>query len=77
MNQKHIFFPWPGIFQSPFFAPKFSLPTYSPPSYLPHLISHSFHLQSTRELSSLSSIELQKDVDTRFDEGGEFNVEGM
>jgi len=55
-------------------------PTYFPPSYLPppfyltHLISCSLHLQSLEELMSL---EFRGDVDTRLEEGGELNVEGI
>jgi len=48
-----------------------------PPSYLPHLISCSLHLQSLKEFMSLSSIEFRGNVDTRLEEGGEFNVEGI
>jgi hypothetical protein len=59
MNQKTHPLPLPWDFSAPFFAPKFSPSTYLPPlSYLPHFISHSLHLQSSGELSSLSSIEL-------------------
>jgi hypothetical protein len=76
MNKKHILFPCPGIF-CPFFCPKI-FPSYlPPPSYLPHFISRSLHFQSSEELSSLSSTELRGDVDTRLEEGGELNVEGM
>jgi len=59
--------PLPRDFSGPFSAPKFSLPTYFPPSYLPplsylpHLISCSFHLQSSGKLLSLSSIEFRRD----------------
>jgi len=55
MNQKTHPLPVPKDFLGPFSAPKFSPPTYFPPSYLPHLISRSLHLQSSRELLSLSS----------------------
>jgi len=63
--------PLPRDFSVPLLCPKIF------PSYLPHLISRSLHLQSSGELLNLSSIELWKDVNTRLDEGGEFNVEGM
>jgi len=70
--------PVPRDFSALFFAPKFSkLPTPPPPYYFPHLISHSLHLQSSGELPSLNSIKLQGDVDTRLEEGGELNIEGM
>ncbi len=37
MNQKHILFPYLGIFSAPFSVPKFSLSTYFPPlTYLPY-----------------------------------------
>jgi len=81
MNQKHILFPCPGIFQLPSLPQNFPLLPTSPPSYLPppsylrHLISHSLHLQSSRELLSLSSTKLRQDVDTRLEEGAELNVE--
>jgi len=88
---KLILLPCPGIFQPSkthplalprdfsalFSASKFSPPTYFPPSYLPHLISCSLHLQSLEELMSLSSIEFRRDVNTRLEEGGELNVEGI
>jgi len=77
MNQKHILFPYLRIFQPPFLPQNFPLLPTSPPSYLPHLISCSFHLQSSRELLSLSSTKFWGDVDTRLEEGGELNVEGM
>ncbi len=73
----------PRDFSAPVSAPKFSphtyspRPTYFPPSYLPHLISCSLHLQSLEELMSLSNIEFRGDVDTRLEEGGELNVEGI
>jgi len=73
----------PRDFSAHFSAPKFSPPTYflpsylPPPSYLPHLMSYSLHLQSLEELMSLSSIEFRGDVDTRLEEGGELNVEGI
>jgi len=73
----------PRDFSAPFSAPKFSPPIYFPPSYLPppsyilHLISCSLHLQSLEELMSLSSIEFRGDADTRLEEGGELNVEGI
>jgi len=63
----------PRDFSAPFSAPKFSPPTY----LLPHLISCSLHLQSLEELMNLSSIEFRGDVDTRLEEGGELNVEGI
>ncbi len=89
MNQKHILLPCPGIFQPPSLPQNFPFlptpppPTYFPPSYLPlpsylpHLISCSLHLQSLEELMSLSSIVFWRDVDTRLEEGGELNVEGI
>ncbi len=49
--------PLPRDFSAPFSAPKFS-----PPTYLPHLISHSLHLQCSEELLSLSSTELREDM---------------
>ncbi len=49
------FSPTHGFF-SPLLYPKIF------PCYLPHFISHSFHLQSLGELSNLSSIELWGDV---------------
>jgi len=67
----------PRDFSALFSASKFSPPTYFPPSYLPHLISCSLHLQSLEELMSLSSIEFRRDVNTRLEEGGELNVEGI
>jgi len=89
MNQKHILLPCPGIFQPLSLPQNFPLlptplpHTYFPPSYLPppsylsHLISCSLHLQSLEELMSLNSIEFRGHVDTRLEEGGEFNVEGI
>jgi len=66
MTQKHIF-PYPRflVFSASFLPQSFSLiPTsllltspflppshLPPPSYLPHLILHSFHSQSSRELA--------------------------
>jgi hypothetical protein len=77
MNQKHTLSPAQRFF-SPLLCPKI-FPSYllPPPSYLHHLISCSLHLQSLRELPSLSSIELQGDVDSRLEEDGELNVERM
>jgi hypothetical protein len=85
MNQKHIFLPCPGIFQPSSLPQNFPLlptpPPLLPTSALlppsPHFISCSLHLQSLEELMSLSSIEFQGDVDTRLEEGGELNVEGI
>ncbi len=62
MNKKHILFPCPGIFQPPSLPQNFLLvPTPPPPTYLPtylsHLISRSFHLESSGELPSLSNTE--------------------
>ncbi len=80
MNWKHILFPCPGIFQPPSLPQNFPLLLTSAPLlptsplYLPHLISHSFHLQSLGELPSLSST---MPWNTRLEEGGELNVEGM
>jgi hypothetical protein len=80
MNQKHILFPCPGIFQPPYLPKNFPLlPTFTPllpTSYLFHLIYHSLHLQSSGELPTLSSTELRKDVDTRLEEGGEEKARG-
>jgi hypothetical protein len=62
------------------FFPSYLLPppSYLPPSsFFPHLTSSSLHLQSSKELSSLSSTELWGDIDTRLEEGGELNVERM
>ncbi len=67
----------PGIFQPPSLPQKCPLLATLPPSYLPHLISSSLYLQSSGELPSLSSPELWGDVDTRLEEGGKFNVEGI
>jgi hypothetical protein len=75
MNQKHILFPCPGIFQPPYLPQNFPLLPTPPPSYLLHLISHLLHLQSSGELLSLSSIELRGYVDKRLEEGGELNIE--
>ncbi len=70
--------PLPWDFSAPFCAPKFS-PLTKFPSYLPHLISRSFHLHSSGELPSLSSIELQGDArhNAWGTVGGKLNVEGM
>ncbi len=58
---------------SPFLCPKI-FPSYlPPPSYLPHLIAHSFHLETLVKLPSLSSTKL---CDARLEEGGKLNVEG-
>jgi len=67
MNQKHILFPYPRIFQPPSLPENFPLlpippPPLSylrPPSYLLHLISHSLHLQTSVELLSLRRHETQ------------------
>ncbi len=77
MNKKHILFPCPGIFQPSFLPQNFRLLPTSPPSYLLHLISCSLHLQSSVELPSLSRTDLQRDIDTRLEEGEEPNVERM
>jgi hypothetical protein len=57
MNQKHILFPSLGVFQLLSLPQNFPLsltsPLGPPPSYLSHLISSSFHRQSSGELSSL------------------------
>jgi hypothetical protein len=77
MHQKHILFPCPRIFQPPSLPQNFPLLPIFPlsylplPSYLPHFISHSLHLQSSRELLSLSSTKLRGDIDTRHEKGGE------
>jgi hypothetical protein len=77
MNQEHILFPCPRIFQPPFLLQNFPLVPTSTPSYLPHLISCSLHLQSLGELLSLSSTELRGGINIRLEEGGELNVEGI
>ncbi len=73
----------PRDFSAPCSPPKFSSsayfrpppPTSLPPS-LPSFPAHSI-FKSSKELPSLSSIELRGDIHTRLEEGGEFNVEGM
>jgi len=62
--------PAQGFF-SPLFYPKIF------PSYLPHLIYSSLHLQSSGKPPSLSSTKLQGNVNTRLEEGGELNIQGM
>jgi hypothetical protein len=57
MNKKTHPYPMPRDFSALFSAPKFS-----PPNYLPHLISHSLHLQSSKEFARLSSTKLRGDV---------------
>jgi len=53
--------PTQGFFNT-LLCPKF-FPSYLPrPSYLPHLISRSHHLQNSKELPSMNSIELWGDV---------------
>jgi len=78
MNENTSSFPTQGFF-SPLLCPKifssYLLPP--PPSYLPHLISRSLHLQSLGEFPSLSSTKLRRDINTRLEEGGKLNVEGM
>ncbi len=64
MNQKHILFPCPWIF-------------HPPPSYLPHLIS-CYSISKTQENSwAWVAQSFEKMWDTRLEEGGELNVEGM
>ncbi len=59
MNQKHIRFPCPRIFQALSLLQNFPLLPTSPPSYLPQLISRSLYFQSSGKLSSLSSTKLR------------------
>ncbi len=58
--------PLPKDFSSSLLCPKVSpsyLPSYLPlPYYFLHLISWSFHLQSSKKLSSLSNIKLRQDM---------------
>ncbi len=78
MNQKHILFPCLGNFSAPFFAPKFSPPTYSPPppTSLTSFLAHS--ISKARESSwAWVAPSFEETWDTRLEEGGEFNVEGM
>jgi hypothetical protein len=69
--------PLPMDFSTLCSAPKFSPTTYFPPSCLLHLISCSLHLQSLVELPSLIRTNLQRDIDTRLEEGEEPNIERM
>ncbi len=82
MNQKHILFPCPGIFQPPSLPQNFPLlltsspppPYLPPPSYLLHLISHSLHSESSRAWVAQN---FKETWDTRLEKDGELNVEGM
>ncbi len=84
MNQKHILFLCPGIFQPPSLPQNFPLlPTSSPrPTNLPPLTSFtSFPAHSisrARESSQAWVAQSFKEMwDIRLEEGGELNVEGM
>jgi len=82
MNQKHILFPYIRIFQ-PFFCPKI-FPSYLPPPppfYLPPTSLTSFFAHSISRVRESSwawiAQSLKETWDTRVEEGGELNVEGM
>ncbi len=84
MNQKHILFPCPGIFQ-PLLCPKI-FPSYltpPPPLYLPPLPTSftSFPAHSIsnawESFQAWVAQSFKETWDTRFEEGGDFNIERM
>ncbi len=83
MNQKHTLFPCPGIFQPSFLPQNCPLLPTSPPSYLTppptSLTSFPTHSISRALLSSWAWVaqSFEEMWDTRLEEGGELNVEGM
>ncbi len=77
LNQKHILFPYPRIFQPPSLPQNFPLlPTSPPPT---SFISFPNHSISRAWESSWAWIaqSFEETWDTRLEKGGEFNVEGM
>ncbi len=77
LNQKHILFPYPRIFQPPSLPQNFPLlPTSPPPTSFISFPSHSI---SRAWESSWAWIvqSFEETWDTRLEKGGEFNVEGM